>query len=34
MAYLLQWPVLTFTGMALAFGVTLLALSVLDQRHT
>ena len=32
MTYLLDWPVLLFAAMMLAFGVILIPLSILDQR--
>jgi hypothetical protein len=33
MQHFLQWPVLLFIGMSLAFAITLLGVSIADSRH-
>jgi hypothetical protein len=33
MQHFLQWPVLVFIGMSLAFAITLLGVSIADSRH-
>lgn len=33
MDLLLQWPIITFVGMTLTFGVTMIILSITDRGH-